>query len=78
MIHTPGDNQGALTLIKSPHLFECSKHTDICHCQILDLVEKIKLDVTYILKIDIFADGITKPLLRIKSEKFKSQLRVVK
>lgn len=43
-----GDDQGALALIKNPHLHERSKHIDVCFHFIRDLAEKGKLIVDYI------------------------------
>ncbi|KAI1000283.1 hypothetical protein K3495_g7917 [Podosphaera aphanis] len=77
LVRVLGDNQGALALVKNPHLHERSKHIDVCHHHIRDLFERRKLDVTYIPTADMVADGMTKPLMRIKFERFKSQLGVV-
>lgn len=72
-----GDNQGALALVKNPHLHERSKHIDICYHYIRDLAEKKKLEVTYIPTGDMVADAMTKPLDRVLFGKFKTQLGVV-
>ena len=52
-----GDNQGALALMKNPHLHEHSKHIDICYHYIRDLAEKGKVDVEYIPTAEMIADG---------------------
>lgn len=72
-----GDNQGALALVKNPHLHERSKHIDICYHFIRDLAEKKKLNITYIPTGDMVADGMTKPLLRIAHQRFRQQMGVV-
>jgi len=71
-----GDNQGAIALVKNPHLHERSKHIDICYHYIRDLAEQGKLSVTYIPTFDMVADGMTKPLQRVAFERFKGQLGV--
>lgn len=76
-VHLLGDNQGAIALVKNPHLHERSKHIDICYHHIRDLVQKGNLEVSYISTRDMVADGLTKPLQRINFEKFKLQLGVV-
>ena len=72
-----GDNQGALALVKNPHLYERSKHIDISHHFIRDLAEKRRLEITYIPTQDMTADGMTKPLGRVAHEKFRRQLGLV-
>ena len=72
-----GDNQGALALVKNPHLHERSKHIDICYHYVRDLAEKFKLQITYVPTAEMIADGMTKPLLRVAFERFKAQLGVV-
>ena len=66
------DNQGAIALVKNPHLYERSKHIDICYHFVRDLAEQGKLKVTYIPTFDMVADGMTKPLQRVAFKKFKS------
>ncbi|CCE33420.1 uncharacterized protein CPUR_07344 [Claviceps purpurea 20.1] len=45
-----GDNQGAIALVKNPHLHERSKHIDICYHFIRDLEEsKRRVDSLWIL-----------------------------
>lgn len=72
-----GDNQGALALVKNPHLHERSKHIDICYHFIRDLAEQGKLVVDYVRTTDMAADGLTKVLPRVAYEKFKKQLGLV-
>jgi hypothetical protein len=72
-----GDNQGALALVKNPHLHERSKHIDISHHYKRDMAEKKLLEITYIPTTDMIADGMTKPLARVAHEKFRRQLGLV-
>ena len=60
-----GDNQGALALVKNPHLHERSKHIDVCYHYIRDLAERERLRIEYIPTMEIPADELTKPLGRI-------------
>ena len=66
-----GDNQGALALVKNPHLHEQSKHIDIQYHHIRDLETQKRIAVSYIPTTDIVADGMTKPLDRIAFQRFK-------
>ena len=66
-----GDNQGALALVKNPHLHERSKHIDIQYHHIRDLETRKRIAVSYIPTIDMVADGMTKPLDRIAFQRFK-------
>ena len=69
-----GDNQGALALVKNPHLHERSKHIDICYHFIRDLHEKGRLDVSYVSTRDMVADGMTKALQKPAFIRFKDLL----
>jgi hypothetical protein len=70
-VQIKGDNQGALALVKNPHLHERSKHIDIQYHHIRDLETRKRIAVSYIPTIDIVADGMTKPLDRIVFQRFK-------
>ena len=70
-VQIKGDNQGALALIRNPHLHERSKHIDIQYYYIRDLEARRKIDIGYIPTTDMVADGMTKPLERIAFRKFK-------
>lgn len=69
-----GDNQGALALVRNPHLHERSKHIDVCYHFIRDLAEKKRLRIDYIPTAEMVADGMTKPLSRIAYQRFKDQM----
>jgi hypothetical protein len=71
------DNQGAIALTKNPHLHERSKHIDICYHYVRDLAEKERLQVNFISTNDMVADGMTKPLQRVKFERFKDLMGMV-
>ena len=65
------DNQGALALVKNPHLYERSKHIDIQYHHIRDLEARKKINVSYVPTTSMVADGMTKPLDRIAFQRFK-------
>lgn len=69
-----GDNQGAIALIKNPHLHERSKHIDVCYHHIRDLAEKERLDIQYISTAEMPADGLMKPLAQVAFTRFKDLL----
>jgi hypothetical protein len=66
-----GDNQGALALVKNPHLHKQSKHIDIQYHYIRDLEAWKRIAVSYVLTTDIVADRMTKPLDRIAFQRFR-------
>ncbi|KAI0992387.1 hypothetical protein K3495_g15798, partial [Podosphaera aphanis] len=72
-----GDNQGALALVKNPHLHARSKHIDVSYHFIRDLAEKRMLQITYVPTTEMIADGMTKPLARMTFERFKRLLGLV-
>ena len=72
-----GDNEGALALVKNPHMHERSKHIDISYHFVRDLAEKRRLQITYIPTTEMVADGMTKPLQRVAFQKFKAQMGLV-
>lgn len=71
------DNQGAIALVKNPHLHERSKHIDISYHHIRDLEELKKIKVTFVPTAEMVADGFTKPLERVQFERFKDMLGLV-
>ncbi|TVY60796.1 Retrovirus-related Pol polyprotein from transposon TNT 1-94, partial [Lachnellula suecica] len=71
------DNQGAIAFIENAHLNDRSKHVDICYYYIRDLVENGRCKVDYIPTNNIVADSMTKPLQRVKFERFKAQIGLV-
>jgi hypothetical protein len=56
------DNQGAIALVKNPHLYKRSKHINIYYHYIQDLAKRERISVSYILINEMIADGFTKPL----------------
>jgi hypothetical protein len=66
-----GDNQGALALVKNPHLHEQSKHIDVQYHYIQDLEARKRIVVSYIPTANMVADRMTKPLEQIAFQRFK-------
>ncbi|KAI1003191.1 hypothetical protein K3495_g5014 [Podosphaera aphanis] len=77
-VDTRGDNQGAIALIKNPHLNERSKHIDICYHHVRDLHDKNRISTSYIPTRDMIADGLTKPLLKSPFERFVRMMGIGK
>ena len=70
------DNQGALALVKNPHLYKRSKYIDIYYHYIRDLAEKGKLEIIYIPITNMPIDRMTKPFARVAFERFKKLLGI--
>ena len=64
LVDMRADNQGAMALVKNPHLHERSKHIDISYHHIRDLEASKRMSITYIPTDQMIADGFTKPLER--------------
>jgi hypothetical protein len=69
-----GDNQGSIKLTKNPQFHNRTKHIDIHHHYIRELVMLNHIEVEYISTNDMVADILTKPLSKIKFEKFRDGL----
>lgn len=70
------DNQGGIALTKNPVLHQRTKHVDIKHHYIRELVEANTINLTYISTADMLADVLTKALPRDKHEQCCSELGV--
>src|SRR5204863_5534208 len=71
VVQIEGDNQGALALVKNPHLHKQSKHIDVQYHHIQDLKAQKRIAVSYIPTTDMVVDGMTKPLDQIAFQRFK-------
>ncbi|KAI1004928.1 hypothetical protein K3495_g3288 [Podosphaera aphanis] len=69
-VETKGDNQGAIALIKNPHLNERSKHIDICYHHVRELHENNRISTQYVPTNEMIADGLTKSLAKGPFQKF--------
>ena len=65
-----GDNQGSLSLTKTPGKHNRTTHIDIRYHFIRDYVARNVISVQHVPSDDNVADALTKPMPRNKSEKF--------
>ena len=72
------DNQGAIELSKNAKHHERTKHIDIAHHFVRERVSSNEITVGYCPTQDMVADVMTKAVPRVKFEKFRSLLGVVK
>ena len=70
----PGDNQGAITLSKDPVNRQRCKHIDIKYHLIRDALHKKKIEIIYCPTTDRIAGIMTKPITKLKLERFKRLL----
>ena len=69
-----GDNQGAIALCKDPVNRQRCKHIDIKYHFIRDALHKKKIEIIYCPTTDMIADIMTKPMTKLKLERFKRLL----
>jgi hypothetical protein len=60
-----GDNQGALRLVANPEFHSRSKHIDVQHHYVRELLENGTISVDYIRTTEMAADCLTKPLKKV-------------
>ena len=68
------DNQGGIFLAINPAHDRRLKHVDIRYHFIREFVESKRVSIVYISTEDMITDIFTKPLGRVKFEKFRKQL----
>ena len=69
-----GDNQGALATVKNPIKHSRMKHVDIRYHFIRDLHTNNEITLSYVASDSNVADIMTKPLPKVKYEKFREAL----
>ena len=69
-----GDNQGAIALSKDPVNRQRCKHIDIKYHFIRDALHKKKIEIIYCPTTNMIADIMTKPMTKLKLERFKRLL----
>ena len=69
-----GNNQDVITLFKDPVNRHRCKHIDIKYHFIRDALHKKKIEIIYCPTTDMIADIMTKPLTKLKLERFKRLL----
>ena len=65
------DNQGAIAIAKNPVAHARTKHIDIRHHYVRELVQKRLIELCYCQTDDMVADVLTKPLTRARFEKLR-------
>jgi hypothetical protein len=65
-----GDNQASLALAENPELHQRTKHVATKLCYVREQNEKGRLNLWYCNTKDMVADGLTKPLGRLKHQRF--------
>ena len=65
------DNQGAIKLAKNPAFHKRSKHIDVKYHFIRSEVQQSAVSIRYIASEDNLADIFTKPVSRVRLDKFK-------
>lgn len=71
-----GDNQAALSLSENPELHQRTKHIAVKYHYIQEARSKGLVCFEYIPTKDMAADGLTKPLGRLKHLEFMKQLHI--
>ena len=69
-----GDNQGALATVKNPVKHSRMKHVDIKYHFIRDLYTNNVISLSYVASDNNVADIMTKPLPKVKYDKFREAL----
>ena len=69
-----GDNQGAIALSKDPVNRQRCKHIDIKYHFIRDALHERKIEIHYCPTTDMIADVMTKPMTKLKLDRFKRLL----
>lgn len=70
------DNKSTIAMTKNPMFYGCTKHTEVWHQFIQDLVDKEEIQMEYYSTNDQLMDIFTKALEKEKFYKFRRQLGV--
>ena len=71
------DNQSCVKLSENPVFHDKSKHIEIKHHYIRDMVQRGAVKLQYVATEEQIADVLTKPLARVKFEYFREILGVL-
>jgi hypothetical protein len=71
------DNQSCIKMTKNPVFHDKSKHIEIRHHYIRDMVQRRAIKLQYVGTDEQVADVLTKPLSRVKFEHFRDKLGIV-
>lgn len=69
-----GDNTAAISLVKNNQVSPRLKHVDVSYHYIRELQRDGKINVTYVPTDQMVADGLTKPLAKLKFQQFLAML----
>lgn len=69
------DNQGAMSLAKNPSHHQRTKHIDIRHHFIRELIASGEISVCFVPSSDNLADALTKPLGRVRFNQLAAQIK---
>jgi len=72
------DNQSCVKLSENPVFHDRSKHIEIKHHYIRDMVQRGAVKLLYVATDEQIADVLTKPLARVKFEYFRERLGVLR
>ena len=72
-----GDNKSSIALVQNPEQHSCTKHIDVQHHYIQNLVEDRELIVNWVPTKKMLADGLTKTLTKNTFRSHCQQLGVV-
>jgi hypothetical protein len=72
------DNQGTIALVKNGRKDGRTKHVEIKHWFLTDAYKEKKIDIKYLSTEMQLADMMTKPLGRVKFQKFRKELGLLK
>lgn len=71
------DNQSAIKLVKNPEYHKRSKHIDVKYHFIREKFQEGVFQIQYVATDEQFGDIFTKPLSRVKFEKFRNLIGVI-
>ena len=72
------DNQSAIRLVKNPEFHKRTKHINVMYHFIREKFRNNWFELVYVPTDDQIADIFTKPLSRVKFEKFRSMMNLSK
>ena len=71
------ENKSCIKMTENPLFHDKSKHIEIQHFYIQDMVEKGSIKLQYVSTDEKVVDVLTKPIYRVKFEYFSNKLGVV-
>lgn len=71
------DNEGVIKRSKNPVYHSRTKHIDVHYNFVKDLIENQEIDLQYLKTSEMIANCLTKPLDRVKNDKFRKEMGIV-